>query len=137
MKSTIHEYKKNNVLQTSKKSILILGLALGAFANQSFASNSQSFKTTEVVYWANSPLCNAIIKGDIDAVKKFIEYGADVNQPSNGVTPLMIAARYNRVEIIDLLLKNGADKKSRDERGYTALKYAELSKANEAIVALK
>lgn len=120
-----------------KKSIIILGLALGAFANQSFASNGQLFKQSEVVYFMNSPLCNAIIKGDIDAVKKFIEYGADVNQSSNGVTPLMIAARYNRVEIIDVLLKNGADKKSRDERGYTALKYAEMSKANEAMIVLK
>jgi len=137
MKSTIHEYRKNNVLQTSKKSIIILVLALGAFANQSFASNGQIFKKSEVVYLVSSPLCNAIIKGDLDAVKKFIEYGVDVNQESNGMSPLMFAARYNRVEIIKVLLNNGANKKSKDERGYTALKYAELSKATEAMEALK
>ncbi|RXR18449.1 ankyrin repeat domain-containing protein [Flavobacterium amnicola] len=137
MKSTIHEYKKINVLNTSKKTIIILGLALGAFANQSFASNVKLSQKSETVYFVDSPICNAIIKGDLEAVKKFIEYGVDVNQASNGVTPLMLAARYNKSEIIDLLLKNGADKKTKDERGYTALKYAELSKASEAIAALK
>ena len=120
-----------------KKSIIILGLALGAFTNQSFASNVKLSQKSETVYFVDSPICNAIIKGDLEAVKKFIEYGVDVNQASNGVTPLMFAARYNKAEIIEVLLKNGADKKSKDERGYTALKYAELSKANEAIAALK
>ena len=82
-------------------------------------------------------MCVAISKGEIDLVKKLIDYGADVNEKSNGLTPLMIAARYNKVEIIKLLLANGAHLKEKNEIGITALKYAEISNAKEAIVFLK
>ncbi|SHI60588.1 ankyrin repeat domain-containing protein [Flavobacterium terrae] len=120
-----------------KKSIVILGLVLGAFATQSFASNVNISPKKEIIASVNSPLCAAIIKGDLEAVKKFVEYGVDVNETSNGMTPLMFAARFNRVDIIEILLKNGADKKTKDDKGYTALKYAEQSRANDAIQALK
>ena len=85
----------------------------------------------------NSPLCTAIYKGDLNTVKKFIEYGADVNEESNGMTPLMFAARYNKVETIKYLLEKGAKKDVKDERGYTALKYAEFSNSTDAIAILK
>ncbi len=120
-----------------KKSIIILGLALGAFATQSYASNVSISPKKEIFASVNSPLCAAIVKGDLEAVKLFIEYGADVNETSNGITPLMFAARYNRADIIKALLKGGANKDTKDERGNTALKYAEKFKANEAIEALK
>ena len=121
-----------------KKTIVILGLALVAFTNVTFAStvNTSTVKI-ESTTLNGTPLCLAIMKGDTDAVKKFIEYGADVNEKSNGLTPLMIAARFNKVDIITLLISNGARKDTKDEKGFTALKYAEFSKATEAIAALK
>jgi ankyrin repeat protein len=79
----------------------------------------------------------AICKGDVATVKKLLEYGANVDEKSNGLTPLMIAARYNQVEIISLLLEKGADVKAKDEKGITALKYAEASNAKDAAVVLK
>lgn len=121
-----------------KKTIIILGLALVAFTDVAMASNASAQKTsTEIVNYGNSPLCNAILKGDLDAVKKFVEYGSDVNETSNGLTPLMFAARYNKVEIIKYLLEKGADKKTQDASGNTALKYAENSKSMEAAAFLK
>jgi len=121
-----------------KKSIAILGLALVAFTNGTFASNpTSSVVKMETTTFNGTPLCVAIMKGDSETVKKFIEYGADVNETSNGMTPLMIAARYNRVDIITLLISKGASVDVKDEKGFTALKYAELSKATEAITALK
>ncbi|MCF6128043.1 ankyrin repeat domain-containing protein [Flavobacterium sp. AS60] len=123
-----------------KKTIIILGLALVAFTDVAIAStvSTSTFTTSkEIVNYDNTPLCNAIINGDIATVKKFVEYGSDVNELSNGVTPLMFAARYNNVEIIKYLLSKGADKKIKDERGNTALKYAEFSKAQEALAFLK
>ena len=121
-----------------KKTIIILGLALVAFTNVSFASNGNKtkFKVESVTINA-TPLCVAIMKGDTETVKKFIEYGVDINETSNGLTPLMFAARYNKAEIISLLISKGADVKTKDEKGFTALKYAELSNANEAILVLK
>lgn len=123
-----------------KKPIVYLGVALVAFANVSLASNGNSFSEIKNKIEFNetiTPLSVAISKGDIESVKKFIEYGADVNEKSNGLSPLMIAARYNKTEIIKFLLSKGARLKEKDENGYTALKYAELSNANEAIQLLK
>ncbi len=121
-----------------KKTIVILGLALVAFTNVSLASTvTTSAVKIESATFNGTPLCVAIMKGDTEAVKKFIEYGADVNEASNGMTPLMVAARFNKVEIITLLISKGARVGDKDEKGFTALKYAELSKANEAISALK
>ncbi|TBX69133.1 ankyrin repeat domain-containing protein [Flavobacterium silvisoli] len=121
-----------------KKTIIFAGLALVAFANVSLASTvSNNAISKEVVMSTNSPLCTAIYKGDLNTVKKFIEYGADVNEESNGMTPLMFAARYNKVEIIKYLLEKGAKKDVKDERGYTALKYAEFSNSTDAIAILK
>lgn len=121
-----------------KKTIILAGLALVAFTNVALATNvSTTFHPTEVTIYEATPLCNAIVKGDLATVKKFIEYGSDVNESINGTTPLMLAARYNKVEIIKILLEKGAKLDAKDERGFTALKYAEFSKANEAIALLK
>ncbi|MDY8138789.1 ankyrin repeat domain-containing protein [Aquimarina sp. 2201CG5-10] len=81
--------------------------------------------------------CMAIVKGDVVTVKKMIELGSDVNEKSRGMTPLMYAARYNRVDIIKLLVKKGANIKAKDGQGYNAMKFAKLSNAKEAMALLK
>ena len=53
------------------------------------------------------------------------------------MSPLMTAARYNKVEIIKVLLAAGARPSDKNEKGYTALKFAQLSNATEAIALLK
>lgn len=89
---------------------------------------------TETASYNLSPFCFAVAKGDINMVKKLIELGADVNGRSRLLTPLMYAARYNRTEIINLLLENGADAELKDPRlKFTAYKYAEISNAKEAM----
>lgn len=123
-----------------KKSIVYLGVALLAFTNVSLAFDPNSSTAAKIVmtmYEGVTPLNNAIIRGDIESVKKFIAYGADVNQKSNGMSPLMLAARYNKVEIIKILLSNGAILNAKDEKGFTALKHAELSNAKDAVQVLK
>ncbi|MDN3674326.1 ankyrin repeat domain-containing protein [Flavobacterium branchiarum] len=124
-----------------KNSIVYLGIALVAFVNVSLASNpvQNSFINSKTIVsdFDPAPLNTAIRKGDIETVKKFIEYGADVNTVSEDLTPLMTAARYNKAEIIKFLLTNGADSKIKNDKGYTALKYAELSNATDAIALLK
>ena len=59
-----------------------------------------------------------------------IKHGADVNGcnnnkgPNNRRTPLMIASRYGRVDVMTLLIKHGADVNLQDKNGETALHYA-------------
>ncbi|KIA95571.1 ankyrin repeat domain-containing protein [Flavobacterium sp. KMS] len=126
-----------------KKSIVYLGVALVAFANLASASSTSStikvFSNEKHIVqgYDRSPLNVAISKGDIDTVKKFIEYGADVNKVIDKMSPLMAAARYNRVEIIKFLVSKGAELDTENENGYTALKYAEVSKAKDAAAFLK
>ncbi|MFQ6602108.1 ankyrin repeat domain-containing protein [Flavobacterium sp. C3NV] len=122
-----------------KNSIIYLGVALVAFANVSMASNQTSFvqPQVEIVNSFSTPLNVAVGKGDLEFVKKLIEYGADVNEISEDLSPLMIAARYNKVDILRVLLANGANVSAKNEKGFTALKYAQLSNATEAIAILK
>ncbi|WP_268223022.1 ankyrin repeat domain-containing protein [Sinomicrobium oceani] len=124
-----------------KKTALILtGIVMITFGKSSFASpekplGNYKIEVTEIT--KVSPLCLAISKGDIATVKKFIELGSNVNEKSRGMTPLMYAARYNKAEIIKLLIANGAKLKIKDDKGFTALKHAELSNATDAIAVLK
>ena len=122
-----------------KNSVIYLGVALVAFANVSMASNHKLSVKEQVEFSAYNvtPLNVAISKGDIEIVKKFIEYGADVNEKTEDMSPLMTAARYNKVEILKVLLANGARPDDKNEKGYTALKYAQLSNATDAIEILK
>ena len=68
----------------------------------------------------------AITYNNIFLVKHIIEAGIDVNNTKrrSGFTPLMCAACYGRVEIADLLIKEGADKNVLDSRGFSALDFA-------------
>ena len=130
-----------------KKSIIYLSFILVAlFSNAAMASTTNPDKpakktATKVngmsgVSGKATPLAVAIYKGDLESVKKFVGYGIDVNEKSNNMTPLMLAARYNQVEIINLLLANGASVKTVNTKGITALKYAQLSNAQEAVTVL-
>ena len=58
-------------------------------------------------------------------------YAAD----SNGRTPLMYAARYQRPTAVRLLLEHGANAKAKDKNGMTALDLARQS-GNEKIIRL-
>jgi uncharacterized protein len=122
-----------------KKSLITAVVILLAFENVSMASEyTSSIKNqTELSTFSKSPFHLAISRGDIDTVRKFIKYGVDVNKMSKDMTPLMVAAHYNEAEILKILLKNGAKPFEKNERGYTALNYAEFSNAKDAITILK
>ena len=125
-----------------KKTIIIVALALIScvtFAHNSYEVNPENV-STEVNWKKNADLssfCKAIMKGNLEMVKQLIEIGEDVNAKSLGKTPAMYAARYNKVEVLKLLVAKGADLsiKSDGDR-YTAKKFAELSNAKEALAYL-
>ncbi len=100
------------------------------------APSTDSYES-EIAVSGISPFCKAIVQGDMAAVEKMIQLGEDVNAKSLGKTPVIFAARYNRAEILELLLENGADPDIRCDRGYTPLKHAKLSNATAAIEILK
>ena len=91
-------------------------------------STYEMFRTVEL-----SSFCKAIMQGDLDTVKKLIELGEDVNKKYMGMTPAIFAARYNKAEILELLIANGANLKIKSDKGYSVKKYAELSNATDAL----
>ncbi len=124
---------KKTVLAT----LVVMFVASMSFAtNVEMTADSHNYDLTNVKVKVN-PFCMAIVKGDLEAVNKMIELGSDVNQKSEGMTPLMYAARYNRVDIIKVLVKKGANIKARDSKGYNAMKFAKLSNATDAIALLE
>ena len=122
-----------------KKTISLLGLAFVATANVALASNVETTtsESIAIVYNDAKPLFVAISKGDIATVKKFVEYGMDVNETLNGMTPLMFAVRFNNPEIAKFLIEKGADVSRKNNNGYTALRLAEESKATAVAEVIK
>lgn len=121
-----------------KKAVIILGVFL-ICAGGANASNVNLRIKAQVEFstYGKSPFHLAVCKGDIVAVKKFIEYGVNINKKVNNMTPLMLAARFNHTEIIKILLENGANKSIENSHGFTALDYAEYAKSTESIFILK
>ena len=72
------------------------------------------------------PLYVAIYNNCYTNAKVLLDNGANVNlQDSvNGWTPLIIATRYGRLEMVRLFLENGANATTTDNNGGTALTYA-------------
>ncbi|RXJ46107.1 ankyrin repeat domain-containing protein [Gelidibacter gilvus] len=123
-----------------KKTIIISAIALGfAFHTSNATTSIQTSKPSSFVKTKVSvnPFCVSIVKGDLETVKKLIQFGADVNEASNGMTPAMYAAKYNRVDILELLVKHGAELKKRTEKGLNAMDYAKRSNAKDALAYLK
>ena len=122
-----------------KKTIIISAIALcfsivSVNATPSI-SNVKTYKTA--TFFKVNSFCVSIAKGDIDTVRTLITRGEDINEKSNGMTPVMYAAKYNRTDILKLLIEQDANLKAKSDKGYTALKYAELHGAKDAALIIK
>ncbi len=122
-----------------KKSIIITAIALcfsitalNAKTDVNLLNNSEIEFVTKI-----NPFCMAIVKGDLETVQKMIALGADINEKSIGLTPAMYAAKFNKVDILKILISRGANLKAKSDVGYTAKKYAELSNALDAKTVLE
>lgn len=123
-----------------KKSVVIVALAM-AFSVSTLNAKNVISNTSAIEVVAKkttvSPFCLSIVKGDIDTVKKLIDLGVNVNKTSNGLTPAMYAAKYNRVDILKLLVENGAKLNLKSPKGKTAQHMAEASNAKDTLAYLK
>jgi len=81
----------------------------------------------------------AASQGDLEAVRSFIEQDAwDSQRPDGeGVTPLTAAVEGGNVEIVRLMVENGADVNQIDARLMTPLQVAEKSGKSEMVELLK
>jgi uncharacterized protein len=69
----------------------------------------------------DSGLRDAIARRDASSVRALLSEGADLSTVDDeGKTPLMLAAKTGAPEIVELLLRSGADPTAEDKLGYTA-----------------
>ena len=117
--------------------ILNLGFAEAA-TNDHFVKNPPKFSLESLAATNLNSFCKAIIAGNYEMVAQLIELGEDVNHKSLGRTPAMYAARYNKAEILSLLIEKGADLSLKsDKENKTAIELAELSNAKESMKVLE
>jgi len=70
-------------------------------------------------------LQDAAKAGDVEAAKKLLAEGADVDgKDARGITPLGVAVGFNKIPIIKEFLQANADVEVTDPKGNTALHYA-------------
>lgn len=124
---------KKTIFTVAAFSMLALS---GISANEPVATNS-TVNLEMVAPDELSAFCKAVMQGDVETVKKFIELGEDVNQKSLGKAPIHYAARYNKAEVLKVLIENGANLKMRCDGGMTAMKYAKVSNATDAQAVLE
>ncbi|OSY88992.1 hypothetical protein WH52_04845 [Tenacibaculum holothuriorum] len=120
-----------------KKLIFTVFAIVLSFGTINAADLHKPTPNTSIEYPKVSTFCKLITSGNYDAVKAMVENGTNINRKSTGLTPLMFAARYNRVKIAKLLIKKGARLKVKSDRGYTALEFAKMSKAHETYKVIK
>ena len=123
------------------KKIIVLTLSLGILSFSSSYANVHvdATRNNTIVAPVNdniSSLCKAAMQGDVDKVRSLIATGESVNEKSLGMTPAMYAARYNKAEVMKVLLLNQANLNMKSDQGYTVKEYAEMSKATDVLEVL-
>lgn len=104
----------NVLLQGSLSLILILGFAMQVNA---------------------ADIIGAASCGNVARVAELLQSGVDVDtcRPTDGWTPLMVAANSGRAEMVQFLLENGANKDLTNCRGKDAWKLASTLRCKQLI----
>ncbi len=96
-----------------------------ATVRQSLAHGADPNETAGNNDW--TPLLHAIHKHQAGSVAALLDGGADVNRTGGdpqGITPLMMAAGYGYTDIVQLLLRRGANPRIADVTGFHAIDLA-------------
>ncbi|MBN2533408.1 MAG: ankyrin repeat domain-containing protein [Spirochaetales bacterium] len=92
-----------------------LGISLGPATVKKTLTREEALTMT-----LEESLYEAIWEGNVDAVKKLVESGAEVNKMVEGTTPLIIASRTGNLSIVRFLLSHKADVTITTRSGYSA-----------------
>lgn len=93
----------------------------GATPNQPRSEAGRMALHVACAYYGGMQICKALIAA-----------GADVNAVTlKGETPLMMAASNGKADVVELLLRLGADKQKKDQNGKTALDYARSAEISD------
>lgn len=86
-------------------------------------------------YLLQPALHKAVLDNDIKQAAKTLKKGADIEEESEGMTPLLLAIDLNLAQLTQFLLSQGANVHAKDSYGNTAL-YIAIRKKNPELVRL-
>ncbi len=100
--------------------------------------SSETVRPPETVSPPDISLTDAAVTGNVEAVRKHIAAGTDLNQRNSegGATALIAAASFGQNETAILLIEGGADLEVKDNGGSTALHTAAFLCHGEIVKAL-
>ncbi|MCQ2588885.1 MAG: ankyrin repeat domain-containing protein [Treponema sp.] len=85
-----------------------------------------------------TPVMDAVWRGNLELTKLFIKEGAELNTINKeGQSNLVLAVGADRVKIVEVLAKAGADPDIKDQMGMSAYGYASLFKKVEILKILE
>ncbi|GAA0852419.1 ankyrin repeat domain-containing protein [Aliiglaciecola litoralis] len=100
--------------------------------NELYANESKSESSDEL-----TPLMHASKNGDVVAVNKLLNGGAEPNlKNSKSTSAMSLAVTYQHLEVLRSLLSNGGDTKTHDFRGELSLLHRAVISGNGDIVNL-
>ena len=103
---------------------MLSGLGIGAVGAKVFFDDKGDPKG--VVQKAHHSITDAVMVGDLSAVKGHFKRGADIKQTNEkGETLLHIAAFFAHPDVVQFLLDKGFDPEIKSKKGQTALNYVE------------
>jgi ankyrin repeat protein len=86
-------------------------------------------------YYGNNKKFNDIINSMISKYRDLNFYLGFINVPDyNGETPIYIAIRKNRIEMLRFLINNSADLTVKDKNGNTPFEFAIRNKFNDSVL---
>ena len=118
-KTTIFDIARKGTLTQLKKAHLADASIINRINNEGYA-----------------PLTLACYYNNNEVAKYLIEHSEDIDSNSGYGTPLMAATVKKNTQLIELLLKKGADPNKTDANGSTALHYAVIFNFNDIVALL-
>lgn len=129
---------ENKTNPTNETSATVVAVSSDNTSTEALKLTTESLNYYNVIRHLKTDTFVKLIQlNDYAAVKNLILAGADFDKKSVGMTPLMYAARQNKVAIVELLLEEGANVDSQSKYGLTALDYAKRSHATESYYLIK
>jgi len=102
---------------------IVLALSLNSCGESKGSESTTDSVEASTVKAPKISLNDAVVAGDLEAVKQHIAAKSDLNkkEPFGGSTPIIIAAVFNRPEIARALIDAGADLNITNNEGSTAV----------------
>src|SRR5688572_30504831 len=98
------------------RSLIILLILPIAFTGCNKSEKAQQELARSNINYTESDFIENARQGNVDAVKLFLDAGMNTEvKTRDGQTPLMVAALGNQIDVVKLLLENGADVNARNK----------------------